>query len=303
MRCIVLCALLCCAASAGSDEAPAAFDGASNGLVDDATHEADQKAFDRVEGIAAGLGPLFNAQSCRECHQTPASGGSSQITELRAGHRDSKGRFVTPTVSIADGAAAVMGRTLINERAICPSGPFPETEIQEHVPNTENIRTLRISMNLLGDGFAEAVPDDTFIRTATRQCRETHGRICGMAISVPVLEAPGKFRIGRFGWKDQHASLLSFAADAYLNEIGITSRLFPAEITTQCDTVRDPEDETGRMDCPTLITSPVSSGQPRRRRGMPGSQKRRMRRPAPLSLTWLVALFATCAQWRRRLPD
>ena len=31
-------------------------------------------------------------------------------------------------------------------------------------------------------------------------------------------------RIGRFGWKDQLASLLSFSSDAYLNEIGITNR-------------------------------------------------------------------------------
>jgi CxxC motif-containing protein (DUF1111 family) len=30
-----------------------------------------------------GLGPLYNAQSCRECHQNPTSGGPSQITELR----------------------------------------------------------------------------------------------------------------------------------------------------------------------------------------------------------------------------
>jgi CxxC motif-containing protein (DUF1111 family) len=245
LRCIVLCALLCCAAGTASNEAPAAFDGASNGLVDDATHEADQKAFDRVEGIAAGLGPLFNAQSCRECHQTPASGGNSQITELRAGHHDSKGRFVNPRVSVADGAAVITGRALINDRAICPSGAFPDMEIQEHVPDTETIRAFRISLNLLGDGFVEAVPDDTFIQTATRQCRETRGRICGLAISVPVLEAPGKSRIGRFGWKDQHASLLSFAADAYLNEIGITSRLFPAEIAPLCDTVPDPEDDVG----------------------------------------------------------
>ena len=41
---------------------------------------------------------------------------------------------------------------------------------------------------------------------------------------MPVLEAPGNERVGRFGWKNQHASLLSFSADAYLNEIGITSR-------------------------------------------------------------------------------
>ncbi len=233
------------AAAPGSEEAPAAFDSASNGLVDDAMHQEDTATFDAVEEISDGLGPIYNAQSCRECHQNPESGGISQITEQRVGHRDRDGHFVNPSVPIADGAVVITGRTLINDRAICPNASFPELEIQERVPDTENIRTLRTSLNLLGDGFVEAVADETLTAIAARQCHETHGRICGKAISVPVLEAPGKFRIGRFGWKDQQASLLSFAGDAYLNEMGITNRLFPTEVTTLCDTVKDPEDKAG----------------------------------------------------------
>ena len=38
--------------------------------------------------------------------------------------------------------------------------------------------------------------------------------------------------IGRFGWKNQHASLLSFSGDAYLNEMGITNLLVPNENTS-----------------------------------------------------------------------
>jgi CxxC motif-containing protein (DUF1111 family) len=102
---------------------------------------------------------------------------------------------------------------------------------------------LRISLSLFGDGFVEAVPDTTLLRIAAWQCRETKGLICGKAISVPVLEAPASYRVGRFGWKNQHASLLSFAADAYRNEMGITNRLQPTEVTTICDTVPDPEDK------------------------------------------------------------
>jgi CxxC motif-containing protein (DUF1111 family) len=226
-----------------SQEAPAAFDSASNGLVDAATHQADEKAFDAFEDVADGLGPLYNAQSCRECHQNPASGGGSQVSELRVGHRDPQGRFVNPSVPIAGGAAIISGRTLINDRAICPNAAFPDREIQERVPESETIRTLRMSLSLLGDGFVEAVPDETLLGIAAWQCRETRGHICGKAISVPVLEAPGTYRVGRFGWKDQQASLLSFAADAYLNEMGITSRLVPDEVTTICDTVKDPEDK------------------------------------------------------------
>lgn len=59
---------------------------------------------------------------------------------------------------------------------------------------------------------------------------------------MPVLEAPGKTGIGRFGWKDQHASLLSFAGDAYFNEMGITNKLFPTEVTLLCNTAPEPND-------------------------------------------------------------
>src|SRR5213595_3499726 len=58
-----------------ASEAPSAFDNKSNGVVDDSTHEADQTTFDEVEEIDDGLGPLYNAQSCRDCHQNPTSGG------------------------------------------------------------------------------------------------------------------------------------------------------------------------------------------------------------------------------------
>ena len=37
------------------------------------------------------------------------------------------------------------------------------------------------------------------------------------------------FRVGRLGWKAQHASVLAFAADASNNEMGITNRFFPIE--------------------------------------------------------------------------
>ena len=225
------------------EEAPAAFDGLPNGLVDEATHHADREIFDEAETVEDGLGPLYNAQSCRECHQNPASGGNSQVSELRAGHRDGQGRFVAPSIPIAGGTEVVTGRTLVNDRAICPSAEFPAQQIQERVPDGETIRTQRVSLGLLGDGLVELVPDDLLKRIADWQCRQTRGRICGKALAVPVLEAPGTYAVGRFGWKSQQASLLSFAADAYLNEMGITSRLLPDEVTERCDAVADPEDQ------------------------------------------------------------
>ena len=226
-------------------EAPAGFDDKSNGVVDDATHQADQERFDEFETVKDGLGPLYNAQSCRECHQDPKSGAASQITELRVGHLGPDNRFQNPRIPIARGAEIISGRSLVNDRAICPNEEFPDTEIHERVPQSETIRTTRISLNLLGDGFIEAVADQTLIEISRKQCRSTHGEICGQVLRVPIVEAPGHTGAGRFGWKNQHASLLSFSGDAYLNEMGITSRLFPDEVTNLCNTAPEPNNTAG----------------------------------------------------------
>jgi CxxC motif-containing protein (DUF1111 family) len=229
-------------------EAPAGFDtptlvadpgsrSSSNGLVEPAgdTFALDQRIYETAHDASTGLGPVFNARACAECHQNPVSGGASQFTEVRVGHRDMNGNFVNPTVLINGGANTISGRSIINDRALVP-------EAQEHVPVTEDIRALRATLNTLGDGFVEAIDDSTLQAIAARQPQLSGGRIHGEWIEVPVLEAPGQTRIGRFGWKDQHSSLLSFISDAYLNEMGVTSRLRPKDTTTVGKVTADPED-------------------------------------------------------------
>src|SRR5579863_3220275 len=232
-------------ATAQFPDAPTGFDNKANGIVDDATHQADQTNFEEVEQLSDGLGPLYNAQSCRECHQSPVSGAASQVSELRVGHLGPEGHFRNPEIPIAHGAEVISGRSLVNDRAICPNAAFPNTEIQERVPETETIRTFRLSLSLLGDGFVEALADQTLIDLAERQCKSSHRKICGQVLQVPIVEAPGQMSVGRFGWKDQHASLLSFAGDAYLNEMGITNRLQPDEVTKLCNTASEPNDTPG----------------------------------------------------------
>lgn len=235
-------------------EAPTGFDNQTNGFTDQTTFNSDRAAFDQVENITDGLGPVYNAQSCRECHQNPTSGAISQIRELRAGHLDGSGNFVGATVTLHDSNGApvvVAGRSLINQRAICPGVDlaqgfnFPNAFAQERITTAETIVAPRTSLNILGDGFLEAISNTTITNLATNQCNQTGGAICGLAIAVPVLEASGQNRIGRFGWKDQMPSLLSFSSDAYLNEMGITNRFNASEVTTLCDIVPDPEDKTG----------------------------------------------------------
>src|SRR5580692_3767550 len=208
---------------------------ANTGFVAD-TFALDQQNFEAREGNDTGLGPVYNATSCADCHQNPVTGGPSQITEVRAGHNDANGNFVNPTIIINEGQNTITGRSIINDRAICP-------QAEEHLPPTENIRTLRAALNTLGDGFVEAVDDTTLQDIANQQPGKSNGLIHGETVEAPIFEAPGVTRIGRFGWKDQHGSVMSFAADAYLNEMGITNALRPVDITTVCKTTQDPEDK------------------------------------------------------------
>jgi CxxC motif-containing protein (DUF1111 family) len=209
-------------------EAPTGFDNQTNGFVSQSQYEADQAVFNEREEIADGLGPVYNAQSCGECHQNPVAGGISQITELRAGHFDGAVFFDSP------------GGSLIHSRAV-------DAAIQEVVLDGYEVRAFRTSSNTLGDGFVEAISDETLISIANAQPGQSRGRIAGEVIRVPVLEAGGALRVGRFGWKNQHASLTSFSADAYVNEMGITSPLQPVEklsngaSVADYDTVPDPE--------------------------------------------------------------
>ena len=236
-------------AQSAPTQAPAGFDtptlvedpgskSSSNGIAEPArdSFARDQQVYETLHDVNSGLGPVFNGRACAECHQNPVSGGASQFTELRVGHLDENGAFVNPVVPIDDGSASISGRSIVNDRAVVP-------EAQEHIPVTENIRALRAALNTLGDGFVESIDDSTLLGIAAGQPRLSHGRIHGEAIEVPIFEAPNQTRIGRFGWKDQHGSLLSFVADAYLNEMGVTNRLRPKDTTTIGKVTADPEDK------------------------------------------------------------
>jgi CxxC motif-containing protein (DUF1111 family) len=225
-------------------EAPAAFDNRTNGfdaqgpafdtLNEDTvvalrSFNDNRFVFEEVEKVSDGLGPTFNAQSCRECHQNIVTGGASQVAEHRTGRLDLL-QFVES-----------VGGSLIQSRST-------NAEIFERVPFEDSVSTLRISTNTLGAGFVEAIANDTLLRIRDGQ----PAAIRGTALVVAVLEANNAPRVGRFGWKGQHASLESFAADAYLNEMGITTPVLPDENTslgrfvgfgTVFDPVQDPEDD------------------------------------------------------------
>jgi len=230
----------------------------NNGFENDTEFDKDLDAFaedevalpDPKNKKKGGLGPTYNGTSCARCHLNPVVGGSSQVAEIRAGHRVPDPNDPNPNKVVF---REPKGGSVIQQLAIDPA-------IQKRVLPEDTIRTLRMSNTLLGGGFVEVIPDCDIL-----EYRDTVQQMHGMeGFAVPVAAAVGPkkggkgkdpefvlaTRLGRFGWKCQEASLLNFAAGAYVTEMGITNPLFPDEVQSNdpglnvadFDKVPDPED-------------------------------------------------------------
>ncbi|HSE30766.1 MAG TPA: di-heme oxidoredictase family protein [Pyrinomonadaceae bacterium] len=162
--------------------------------------EDNKFIFSERETVEDGLGPTYNDVGCVECHQSVDPGAFSQAMEFRAGHI-TNGQFVDAP-----------GGQLVHARGT-------DSDIVEHISTAETVKTFRVTTSALGDGFVECIANGTLQNNVNAQPLGQRGTLT----QVPVVEAGGTLRFGRFGWKAQHASLQSFAGDAYLNEMGITN--------------------------------------------------------------------------------
>ena len=193
--------------------------------------------FLEVETAEDGLGPAYNATGCAACHNVPAVGGVSLVSEVRAAYRDEQGQ-VRPLTG-ADGQPL---DTLFHLFSTPPHNCQPVILAQA------NVIARRIPIPLFGAGLVEAIADETLLALEDPDDRNADG-ISGRAARI-VDVGTGQRRVGRFGWKAQHATLRTFSADAYRNEMGITNELFPNELANGvpaaqlklCDPLPDPED-------------------------------------------------------------
>ncbi len=197
--------------------------------------------FLEVETSDEGLGPAFNATSCAVCHSVPAVGGASAIAEVRAGKRGPNGEFIALDAS---------GESLFHLFSV------PGHACQPVIPADATIIVRRVPIPVFGAGLVEAIPDEALLALENPNDRNRDG-VSGRAAMVSDLGS-GERRVGRFGWKAQHATLLAFSADAYRNEMGITNDLIPHEVAVGishermrvCDPHPEPEDRrdprTGR---------------------------------------------------------
>jgi CxxC motif-containing protein (DUF1111 family) len=189
--------------------------------------------FIEVETAEDGLGPAYNGTSCAACHNLPAIGGGGVILEVRAAYRDSSGDARELNEH---------GDTLVHLLST------PSHNCQAQMPDDVNVVARRAPIPVFGAGLVEAIADETIAALEDPFDRNRDGVSGRAAVIVDV--ATGQRRVGRFGWKAQHATLLAFGADAYRNEMGITNDLFPQEFAFNvseaqmrlCDPLPDPED-------------------------------------------------------------
>ncbi|HEY4579560.1 MAG TPA: di-heme oxidoredictase family protein [Candidatus Acidoferrales bacterium] len=170
---------------------------------------AGRDDFLEVEDAPDGLGPIFNALSCAQCHAVPNLGGSGSVMEMRAGTLDGIGNFTDPP-----------GGSLINLFSL------PPHTAQEVIPANANVTAFRRPIPLFGAGLVEAIPDSAILALANQA-----GKPPGVAGRAHLVTDPGTgtARVGRFGWKANFSTLRGFAAGAYRDEMGITNELFPLE--------------------------------------------------------------------------
>ena len=179
--------------------------------------EDGREDFIEEEELIEGLGPIFNERSCVACHSVPAAGG---------GRGGAGAPFVRRTDGVFD-ALANLGGSLMQDHAVGPDDGSAHLFKPEVVPAQANIVVHRRTTSLFGLGLVDATPDADFVALAQTQAARRDGT-AGRTNLVDNIRA-GMKTVGKFGWKAQVPSLLQFAGDAYMNEMGITSADFPNE--------------------------------------------------------------------------
>ena len=167
--------------------------------------------FLEVEASGEGLGPAFNGTSCAVCHNVPAVGGMGTIAELRAAKRNEAGEFEAALRGRRNALPAVLrAGSRLSAAGACR---------RERLRAADSDSAVRRR-----SGRGDPGQLDSRARGSRRPRTTTASAAAPPASSTSPR---GTTRVGRFGWKAQHATLLAFSADAYRNEMGITNDLFP----------------------------------------------------------------------------
>src|ERR1041384_4680605 len=179
-------------------------------------------AFVTVEGLDDGLGPIFNEKACGNCHTQGAVGGAGVQIERRFG------RFDNGVVNSPSNKGGSL-RQLFTVGSFTGSGGQACSVPLEVEPSTASVHNVgRLTTPLFGAGLVDAIPDSVIAANASAQPTSIRGIVNRVRVLLPnpadPTQAVNSTRVGRFGWKGGIASLVQFSADAYINEMGITTQ-------------------------------------------------------------------------------
>ena len=184
-----------------------------------------------------GLGPIFNARSCVECHFQGGPGGGGAIENNVTIYGAS------PHLLPKDKSVPSLG--VIHAKAIRPEFQERLSNVLPRLPGTPSIPleqlvdpnfrctipsgvliTQRNTPALFGDGLLDAIPEATLY--AEQRRNSSVARLAGLSRAKDssvrgrvVRMADG--RVGRFGWKAEFASLGDFVRAACANELGLSN--------------------------------------------------------------------------------
>lgn len=193
-------------------------------LPNEALVAAGARVFQQVFAPATGLGPLFNERSCAACH--PGPGGASTLDEHFA-------RRVARIDDVTGRATAVEhpNSPVARRHSIIELGSADAP--RGTLPREANLVSLRMPPALFAIGAIDRIDDASIEAQAVSKGDGIKGRV------NYVQGADGSTHVGRWGWKADIAKLDEMVADAFANELGITSVLAARP-------VREPKDD-GRL--------------------------------------------------------
>lgn len=189
--------------------------------TDPAAFAEAKEAFEASEEIDEGLGPIFNEDGCVKCHSIGASGGSGLNIERRFG------RFAN---GVFDSLASQGGslRDLFSNGTYVFNGQTCNIPVEATPAAANVVERGRRSIPLFGLGLFDSLPDAVFAQVQATQPADRRGLARRVTTLLPDVRDPaqsnGGTRLARFGWKLGVPSLVQFSADAYVNEMGITTQ-------------------------------------------------------------------------------
>jgi CxxC motif-containing protein (DUF1111 family) len=182
-----------------------------------ARFDSGRVVFESTFTAAVGLGPLFNASGCAECHEEPVVGGVGDEVERHAAvfHPERTG-FACDQLPDQGGP--------VFQDSVTPALHAALGIDREALPPSVTTVAARTTPDVLGFGFLDAIPDSTILKYADPDDKDGDG----------ISGRPNRFldgRIGRFGRKAFVPTLREFNDGAFQVEVGITNPSVPEEGT------------------------------------------------------------------------